>query len=66
VPRPLLLVDSSVWVDCFRVRVLRAKGITIRETIDTLIATRYIEDLTLLHADRDFLPFVDGSARGSF
>ena len=39
-------------------RVLRGKGITIRKTIDTLIATRCIEDgLTLLHADRDFAPF---------
>jgi hypothetical protein len=40
-------------------RSLRARGITIRKTVDTLIATRCIEDgLTLLHADRDFLPFV--------
>ena len=39
-------------------RLLRANGITIRKTMDTLIATRCIEDgLTLLHADRDFLPF---------
>lgn len=39
-------------------RSLRAMGITVRKTIDTLIATRCIEDrLTLLHADRDFLPF---------
>lgn len=39
-------------------RVLRAQGITVRKTIDTLIATRCIEDgLTLLHADRDFTPF---------
>ena len=39
-------------------RLLRVKGITIRKTIDTLIATRCIEDdLTLLHSDRDFLPF---------
>lgn len=39
-------------------RSLRAMGVTIRKTIDTLIATRCIEDgLTLLHADRDFLPF---------
>jgi predicted nucleic acid-binding protein len=39
-------------------RVLRAKGITIRKTTATLIATRCIEDgLTLLHADRDFTPF---------
>lgn len=39
-------------------RSLRAMGVTIRKTIDTLIATRCIEDgLTLLQADRDFLPF---------
>jgi predicted nucleic acid-binding protein len=39
-------------------RSLRAMGITIRKTVDTLIATRCIEDrLTLLHADKDFLPF---------
>jgi predicted nucleic acid-binding protein len=41
-------------------RTLRAKGVTVRKTIDTLIATRCIEDrLTLLHADKDFVPFVD-------
>jgi predicted nucleic acid-binding protein len=41
-------------------RTLRAKGITVRKTIDTLIATRCIEDgLTLLHADRDFAPFAE-------
>ena len=40
-------------------RLIRAKGITIRKTIDTLIATRCIVDgLTLLYSDRDFLPFV--------
>lgn len=40
-------------------RALRVKGITVRKTIDTLIATRCIEDgLTLLHSDRDFDPFV--------
>ena len=39
-------------------RSLRAVGVTIRKTIDTLIATRCNEDgLTLLHADSDFLPF---------
>lgn len=38
---------------------LRAKGITIRKTIDTLIATRCIADgHALLYADRDFDPFV--------
>jgi predicted nucleic acid-binding protein len=40
-------------------RTLRALGITIRKTIDTVIATRCIaSDLALLHADRDFEPFV--------
>jgi hypothetical protein len=40
-------------------RTLRAKGIIVRKTIGTLIATRCIVDgLTLLHADQDFEPFV--------
>lgn len=40
-------------------RALRAKGVTIRKTIDTMIATRCIEDdLPLLFSDRDFEPFV--------
>ncbi|MCW5759359.1 MAG: PIN domain nuclease [Phenylobacterium sp.] len=40
-------------------RILRARGITVRKTIDTLIATRCIEaGLTLLYSDRDFDPFV--------
>ncbi|HEX6704723.1 MAG TPA: PIN domain nuclease [Albitalea sp.] len=39
-------------------RVLRTKGVTIRKTIDAVIATRCIQDrLTLLHSDRDFVPF---------
>jgi hypothetical protein len=38
-------------------RVLRAKGITVRKTIDMLIATFCIENRhELLHADRDFDP----------
>ena len=41
-------------------RSMRARGITIRKTIDTLIATRCIEDgLALLYSDRDFDPFVE-------
>ncbi len=40
-------------------RMLRAKGVTVRKTIDTIIATRCIESgYTLLHCDRDFEPFV--------
>lgn len=39
-------------------RALRALGITVRKTIDTLIATRCLHDgYTLLHADKDFEPF---------
>ena len=40
-------------------RTLRARGITVRKTIDTVIATRCIESgHTLLFSDRDFDPFV--------
>lgn len=40
-------------------RTLRAKGVTIRKTIDTFIATCCIEqDHALLFSDRDFDPFV--------
>lgn len=36
-------------------RVLRKKGVTVRKTIDVIIATFCIEnDLSLLHSDRDF------------
>ena len=39
-------------------RELRKRGITVRKTIDAVIATRCIEDgYTLLHNDRDFDPF---------
>ncbi len=40
-------------------RKLRALGITIRKTIDTLIATSCVEkEFSLLYSDRDFDPFV--------
>jgi len=39
-------------------RTLRKKGITIRKTIDTIIATYCIENkLPLLFSDKDFQPF---------
>ena len=39
---------------------LRAKGVTVRKTIDILIATRCIRDgHTLLFSDRDLDPFVE-------
>jgi hypothetical protein len=41
-------------------RILRANGVTVRKTMDTLIATYCIENnCTLLFSDRDFNPFVD-------
>ena len=40
-------------------RALRTLGVTVRKTIDTLIATRCIADgHALLYSDRDFDPFV--------
>jgi predicted nucleic acid-binding protein len=40
-------------------RTLRKLGVTVRKTIDTIIATRCIESgLELLHCDRNFDPFV--------
>ena len=39
-------------------RALRMLGLTVRKTIDRVIATRCIEDrYELLHSDRDFDPF---------
>ncbi len=39
-------------------RRLRKKGITVRKTIDAIIATYCIENkLPLLHSDKDFQPF---------
>ncbi len=39
-------------------RTLRDLGVTVRKTIDTIIATRCIESgYSLLHSDHDFEPF---------
>ena len=41
-------------------RVLRSLGISVRKTIDSVIATTCIENrLRLLYSDRDFDPFVE-------
>jgi len=41
-------------------RALRALGVSVRKTIDTVIATRCIENgFLLLYSDRDFDPFVE-------
>ncbi len=40
-------------------RALRARGVTVRRTVDVIIATYCIEhELPLLFEDKDFLPFV--------
>jgi predicted nucleic acid-binding protein len=54
------VVDRQVAEQSARnYRTLRALGITVRKTIDTLIATRCIlADVPLLYGDRDFDPFV--------
>jgi len=41
-------------------RLLRARGVTVRKTIDVIIATFCIRrNYLLLFSDRDFLPFVE-------
>jgi predicted nucleic acid-binding protein len=54
------LVGKDIAIQAARnYRALRKQGITIRKTIDTLIATCCIETgLSLLYSDRDFDPFV--------
>jgi predicted nucleic acid-binding protein len=60
---PLSVIDiggHDIAVQAARnFRLLRAQGVTVRKTIDTLIATRCIMGgHTLLYSDRDFDPFV--------
>lgn len=60
----LLIVDlggKDIAIQAARnFRALRAKGVTVRKTIGTVIATRCIESgFTLLYSDRDFDPFVE-------
>jgi predicted nucleic acid-binding protein len=58
--QPVVVGDHAVSRQAARhYRTLRTLGITIRKTIDTLIATRCILDgIPLLYSDRDFDPFV--------
>ena len=60
---PLTVVDLGGREIAIRAarnfRTLRKLGVTVRKTIDTVIATRCIESgYELLHSDRDFDPFV--------
>lgn len=55
------LVGQNIAIQAARnFRALRSLGVTVRKTIDTLIATRCIvSGLPLLYSDRDFDPFVE-------
>jgi len=59
---PLLpmLDGSNAWKAADNYRRLRRRGITVRKTIDGIIATACIEaNLPLLYSDRDFQPYVE-------
>ncbi len=59
---PLLpmLDGSNAWKAADNYRHLRRRGITVRKTIDGIIATACIEaNLPLLFSDRDFQPYVE-------
>lgn len=52
-----MLGRSIALASAANYRALRGKGITVRKTIDVLIATFCIENgHVLLHSDRDFVP----------
>lgn len=53
------IVGADLAIEAARnYRKLRAAGVTVRGTVDVLIATRCIADgLRLLHSDRDFEAF---------
>lgn len=55
------ILDKDVALKCIAMyRDLRQKGITIRKTIDIIIATYcIINNIALLQSDRDFIPFKD-------
>lgn len=61
---PLDTVDMLGWRQAIRCaenyRLLRKKGVTVRKTTDTVIATYCIENnYSLLYSDKDFDPFVE-------
>ncbi len=53
------MLDTSIALKSVaNFRTLRKKGITVRKTINAIIATYCIENkLALLHSDKDFQPF---------
>lgn len=55
-----MLGSRNAWKAAENYRALRSKGITVRKTIDGIIATACIEaNLALLFSDRDFQPYVE-------
>ena len=55
-----MLGGSRAWKAAENYRTLRRQGITVRKTIDGIIATACIEaNLPLLFSDRDFQPYVE-------
>lgn len=55
-----MLGGNNAWKAAEHYRQLRRKGITVRKTIDGIIATSCIEaNLPLLFSDRDFQPYVE-------
>jgi len=58
-PLPMLGARNA-WKAAENYRALRRRGVTVRKTIDGIIATACIEaNLPLLFSDRDFLPYVE-------
>lgn len=53
------MLDTSIAIESAdNFRLLRKKGITVRKTVDAIIATFCIKNnLPLLHSDKDFEPF---------
>ena len=55
-----MLGGRNAWKAAENYRQLRRRGITVRKTIDGIIATACIEaNLPLLFSDRDFQPYVE-------
>jgi predicted nucleic acid-binding protein len=55
-----MLGGRNAWKAAENYRQLRSRGITVRKTIDGIIATACIEtNLPLLFSDRDFQPYVE-------
>jgi len=59
-PLLAMLGPQNAYKAAKNYRALRSRGITVRKTIDGIIATACIEaNLPLLFSDRDFLPYVE-------